>query len=106
HGTAGAGGGVRSGPARRRARPRRGRALAGPDAFGIRHSTFRLFFFNSLLTHRQWVAGMTIRAPALPSPGGAEIDPPWALSTRRAIARLRPEPPRHSSNTGSSPAFA
>jgi len=42
--------------------------------------------------------GSAMTADALPPSADDQIDPPWALMIRRAIARLRPVPPRHSSN--------
>lgn len=45
--------------------------------------------------------GRTTTAPAFVPSAGDQMAPPWAFSTRRATARLRPQPPRHSSNVAS-----
>ena len=47
--------------------------------------------------------GSTIRAPALRPPGAPQMRPPWASMIRRATGRMRPDPPRHSSNSSRAP---
>ena len=50
--------------------------------------------------------GRVMIAPVFASGSGAQIRPSWLSMTRRAMARLNPQPPRHSSNWPGDPSVA